>query len=501
MIRDEIKKLIEKAIKELGFKIPRVLVEESREKNYGDYATNVAMVIEKEDPMKTAKAIELRIKNYELRIFDKIEIVKPGFINFFVSKEYLQKQAGEILEKKEKFGDLKIGKKQKINVEFISANPTGPLTLGNGRGGFCGDVLSNVLEKAGYTVIREYYINDQGKQVKDLKKGLYKDENRTVLQIQKENQKIITKKLKIKFDNWFFQSSLYHKEIDKVLDYLKKKKLTYEKEGALWFKSTKFGDDKDRVLIKSDAEKTYLASDIAYLKNKFNRGFDKLIYFWGADHYGYIGRMKAAVEALGYKKEQIDFIIMQMVRLFEKGKQVRMSKRAGIYVALEELVDEVGLDVARFFFLIRSSGTHLNFDLKLAKEKSQKNPVYYVQYAYARICNILKKSQIPSTKFQTNPKSQIPNSKLLNHPSELELIKQLIRFEEIIEDTSRDYQVQRIPQYAIDLAESFHKFYKDCRVLAEDKKLSQARLALISATKIVLKNTLDLMGISAPSKM
>ncbi len=376
------------------------------------------------------------------------------------------------------------------------------MTLGNGRGGFCGDVLSNVLEKAGYNVFREFYVNDRGKQVEDLKKGLYKGEKRTALQIQKENQKIITKKLKIKFDVWFSENSLYKsKEVDKILNWLKKKKLAYEKEGALWFKSSKFGDDKDRVLVKADGEKTYFSSDIAYLKNKFKRGFDKLVFFWGADHYGYIGRMKAVVKALGYKKEQVDFIIMQMVRLFEKGKQVRMSKRTGTYITLEELIDEVGLDVARFFFLTRNSGSHLNFDLSLAKEKSQKNPVYYVQYAYARICNILKKSQITNSKLQTNSKFKIQNSKLLNHSSELDLIKQLIRFPEIIEDTAKDYQVQRIPQYAIDLAESFHKFYKNCRVLTEDKELSQARLSLILATQSILKNTLDLMGLSSPEKM
>ena len=498
MIRDEVKKLVEKAIKELGFKVPEVLVEEPREKTHGDYATNVAMVVGKEDPMKMAEMIKSKIKN---DVIEKIEVVKPGFINFFVSKEYLQKQAVEILKKKEKFGNLKIGKKQKINVEFISANPTGPLTLGNGRGGFCGDVLSNVLEKAGYSVTREFYINDQGKQIEDLKKGLYKGEKRTVAQIQKENQKVITKKLKIKFDVWFSEKSLYkNKEVDKVLDYLKKKKLTYQKEGALWFKSTKFGDDKDRVLIKKGGDYTYLASDIAYLKNKFERDFKKLIIFLGADHHGYINRLKAAVQALGCKKEQVDFIIMQLVRL----KQGKMSKRAGVYVTLEELIDEVGLDAARFFFLIRGYSTHLNFDLSLAKEKSQKNPVYYVQYAYARIHSILKRIKNYEAALRgvrLKASRRIKNLKLLNHQSELDLIKQLIKFPEIIEDISKDYQVQGIPQYAIDLAESFHRFYKNCRVLADDKKLSQARLALISATKIVLKNTLDLMGISAPEKM
>jgi len=492
MIRNEIKKSVEKAIKELGFKVPKVLVEEPREKTHGDYATNVAMMIGKEDPTKIAEMIKSKIKN---DIIEKIEVVKPGFINFFISEEYLQKQVGNILKEKENFGNLNIGKKQKINVEFISANPTGPLTLGNGRGGFCGDVLSNVLEKAGYNVTREFYINDRGKQIEDLKKGLYEGEKRTVSQIQKENQKIITTKLKIKFDVWFSEKSLYkNKEVDKVLAYLRKKKLIYKKEGALWFKSTKFGDDKDRVLIKKSKDYAYLAADIAYLKNKFDRKFDKLIYFWGADHYGYIGRMKAAVESLGYKKEQVDFVIMQMVRLLEKGKQVRMSKRAGTYVTLEELIDEVGLDVARFFFLTRSAGSHLNFDLTLAKEQSEKNPVFYVQYAYARIHSILAKSRVKGQKSKVN-------LKLLDHPSELALIKQLIRFPEIIEDTAKDYQVQRVPQYATDLATEFHKFYRDCKVISDDKELNQARSSLILATQIVLKNTLNLMGISAPSKM
>ena len=299
----------------------------------------------------------------------------------------------------------------------------------------------------------------------------------------------------IKFDVWFSEKSLYkNKEVDKILNWLKKKKLTYKKGGAFWFRSTKFGDDKDRVLVRANGEKTYFASDIAYLKNKFERGFKHLIYFWGADHYGYLKRMEAAVEALGYKKEQAGFIIMQMVRLFEGGRQIRMSKRIGTYVTLEELIDQVGLDVARFFFLTRSPGSHLNFDLDLAKEKSEKNPVYYVQYAYARICSILRKSKIKT-------KSNSTIVELLNHPSELSLIKQLIRFPEIIEDTAKDYQVQRLPNYALELVTAFHKFYEECRVLTDDKKLTQARLGLVGTTKIVLKNILDLMGISAPSKM
>jgi len=407
-MREKIAKLIEDSIRVLQeegklpkSKIPEILVEYPGEKIHGDYATNIAMVIAKKvrkNPMEIAEVISLEIKN---NIIEKIEVITPGFINFFVSKEYLRNQVSKILKEKDKFGNLKFGKKEKVNVEFISANPTGPLTLGNGRGGFCGDVLANVLEKAGYDVCREYYINDRGKQIEDLKKGLYKGEKRTALQIQKENQKLITKKLKIKFDVWFSEKSLYkRKEVDKILNWLKNKKLAYEKEGALWFKSTKFGDDKDRVLVKANGEKTYFASDIAYLKNKFKRGFKNLIFFWGADHYGYVKRMEAVVEALGYKKEQADFIIMQLVRLFEKGKHVRMSKRAGTYVTLEELIDQVSLSAVRFFFLTRSSNSHLNFDLGLAKERSEKNPVYYVQYAHARICSILRKLKAQISKLK-----------------------------------------------------------------------------------------------------
>ena len=448
------------------------------------------------------------------------EVAGPGFINFFLSREYLQKQVSVILKEKEKFGQLKIGKSQKINVEFISANPTGPLTLGNGRGGFWGDVLTNVLNKAGYQAKREYYINDTGEQIKKLGhsvlndveavyQGRYIEELRKKIKgndpekigqsaakiILQEMIKPTIKKMKIKFDVWFSEKTLYQrKEVTEVLDLLKNRKLAYESEGALWFKSTQFGDDKDRVLIKEDGEKTYLASDAAYLKNKFARGFQKLIFFWGADHYGYVARILAAAEALGYNKEQINIIVMQLVRLIREGQEVRMAKRTGTYVTLDELIDEVGLDVTRFFFLARGADTHLNFDLALAKKQSEDNPVYYIQYAHARICSILAKSKIKA-------KASVVDYKLLCHPSELGLIKQLIKLPEIIEDTARDYQVQRLPQYATDLATAFHQFYRDCQVLSENIHLAQARLSLVSATQIVLKNTLSLMGISAPEKM
>ncbi|MFH1423872.1 MAG: arginine--tRNA ligase [Candidatus Nealsonbacteria bacterium] len=507
MIRQEITRLIQKATGESQEKI-RVTCPEGD--GFGDYTTNIALQLK-----KPADEIAGKLKS---ALFEKVEVKGPGFINFFLSKEYLRKQAGAILKEKESFGKLKIGRGQKVNVEFISANPTGPLTLGNGRGGFWGDVLANVLSAAGFEAKREYYINDTGEQIRKLGhsvigdseavyQGQYIEELRKKIKgndpekiglaaakiILREMIKPTIKKMKIKFDVWFSEKTLYQKkEADKILDILKKKRLSYESEGALWFKSTQFGDDKDRVLIKAGGEETYLTSDIAYLKNKLARGFQKLIFFWGADHYGYVARLKAAAEALGYKKEQINIIVMQLVRLIREGKEVRMSKRTGTYVTLDELIDEVGLDVARFFFLTRSADTHLNFDLALAKTQSDKNPVYYIQYAHARICSILRKAKMLKVG---------PSTSLLEHPTEMKLIRQLMRFPEVIEDTAKDYQVQRLPQYAVDLAAVFHQFYRDCHVISEDKNLTQARLSLVSATQIVLKNALSLMGVSAPEKM
>ena len=482
MTRDEIRKILEKTskVKALDFSIER-----PKETLHGDYSSNIVMILAsqmKKSPMEIASAFAKAMADKGM--FEKIKVAGPGFINFFLSKDYLQKQIGKI-------DYPNIGKKQKVNVEFISANPTGPLTLGNARGGFMGDALANVFKKAGFDVTREFYINDRGKQIEDLKKGLYKGEKRTLSQIQKENQKFITDKkegLNIKFDVWFSEKSLYkNKEVDKIIAYLKKKKLTYEKDGAVWFKTTKFGDDKDRVLIRENGEETYFASDVAYLKNKFNRGFKKLIIFVGADHHGYVKRIKAAAQALGYKKEQVDFIVMQLVTL----KEGRMSKRAGIYIKLEELINKVGLGAARFFFLQRAANSHLIFDLELAKKKSKENPVYYVQYAHARISSILRKSKIKPGK----------NFDKLKEKEELDLIKQLIRLPEVVEDIAKDYQVQRLPQYAVELAESFHRFYQECPVLTKDKELTKARLGLIKTVQAALKETLDLMGISAPLKM
>lgn len=514
MLREDLRNLIEKTIAKLYGQKISVKLERPAEAVFGDYATNAAMILKK-NPAEIAAALKSEA-------FERIE-VKNGFINFFLSADYLREQVAEILKNGEKYGNQKIGKGQRVNVEFISANPTGPLTLGNGRGGFCGDVLANVLTEAGFGVRREYYINDRGEQVIKLGhsvvgdaeavyKGPYVEELRKKVKIGSPEEtgqaaaKIIleemirptVKKMGIRFDVWFSEKNLYQKkEIGKVLEYLKGKDLVYEKDGALWFKSVQFGDDKDRVLLKAGGEETYFLSDIAYLENKFRRGFSKLIFFWGADHYGYVPRLRAAAEALGFSRDKISIVVMQLVRLFEQGREVRMSKRTGIYLTIEELIDEVGQDVARFFFLQRSPDTHLNFDLDLAKEQSEKNPVYYVQYAHARICSILGKLGIKGSKVKVSAR----NLKLLNHQSELALIRQLIRLPEIVEDISEDYQVQRLPQYAVDLATIFHQFYRDCRVITEDKNLQSARISLVVATKVVLKKTLGLMGLSMPEKM
>jgi len=533
MIREEIQNLIERAIRELQrvekipkFDLPEIEIEHPKEELHGDYATNVAIVVAKElkkNPLEIAEIITDQLLVTEKEKFEKIEVKRPGFINFFLSKEYLQEQVEEILRQGEKFGKLKIGKGRKIQLEFISANPTGPLHLGHGRGAFFGDILVNVLEKAGYRVCREYYINDakNSNQIKELGKtalgkgttylNLYLSEKLKAKgeklkkikseaeagyllarEVQKDIKKFIEKKLKIKFDNWVSEEGLYKKNrIRKIYNWLEKKNLAYEKEGAKWLRISQFGAPKDEVIIRQTAEPTYFLADIAYHQDKFERGFQKIINIWGADHHGHVPKIKAVAKMLGYKGN-LNILISQVVRL----KEGKMSKRKGQIVTLEDLIKEVGLDVARFLYLTKSLDTQMEFDLALAKRQSEKNPVYYVQYAHARIWSILKKSL-----SKIHGKQSLVDFSLLTHPSELALIKQLIRFPEIVEDTARDYQAQRIPQYALDLATAFHQFYRDCRVLTEEKSLSKVRLALILATKVVLKNTLNLMGISAPKKM
>ncbi len=532
MIREEIKEVVEKAAREAGFRAATgVKIDRPEDPAHGDYATGFALQIAKTfqmEPKYIADNLKSHILSLRPELFEKVEVAGPGFINFFVSKGYLQKQVEDILKKKEDFARLETGKKQKTNIEFISANPTGSLHIGNGRSAFFGDVLANVLEKAGYRVAREYFINDArgSGQIRELgKTALGKgttylndclkakiEELRPKLEkvqdeaeagailaeaVQKNNKEFIEKTLRVRFDKWVSEEKeIYGKDkTKKIFDWLQKKDLVYQKEGAWWLKTSQFGDDKDWVVIRETGEPTYLLSDIAYHKDKIDRGFQKIIDIWGADHQAHVSKIKAAAKMLDYQGD-LDILILQLVTL--KGKE-RLSKRKGGAVTLADLVEEIGLDAARFFYLQKSLDTHMEIDLTLAKEQSGKNPVYYVQYAHARICSILKK--IPKHKLQITNKFQNPNYKLLNHPSELALIKQLIKFPEIVEDTAKDYQLQRLPQYAVSLAAVFHQFYRDCQVISDSKNLTESRSALALAVKTVLETTLKLMGVSAPEKM
>ena len=517
-IKEEIKNSIKTSLNLINYNDDfNIKISRSQKSSFGDYSTSIAMEIgreRKENPMEIAEKIQKNIKG---EYFEKIEVAFPGFINFYISAEYFFKEINQI---KKDFGQFP-KKKKKVQVEFISANPTGPLTVGNGRGGPFGDVLANVLKKYGYEVEKAYYINDHGKQILSLGHSVLKDSEAkyTGEYIDQLNKKIKEKdpykvgkkassfilkniirktveKMNIHYNQWFSESSLYKSgEVDNVLNLLRSEGLTYEQEGAEWFMSTALGDERDRVIVKSDGEKTYLLGDIAYHRNKFEKKkFDKVINIWGADHYGDVPGLIAGVEAMGHMNK-LEIVLLQFVTVLKDGKTLRMSKRLGTSIAMDDLLDEISSDVIRFFFLQKSADTHLNFNLDLAKEQSEKNPVFYVQYAYARISSILRKSK----RFLKGNK--IKNVKLLNHKREIELMKQILRLPEVIEETANDYEVHRIPQYAIDLATSFHKFYTECQVLNDDKDLKEARLSLVYLSKVALKNTLDLMGISSPEKM
>ncbi len=550
-----------------------ISVEISENKNQGDYTSNVAFKLAKilrrspqasaEELVKElkssvitthfAKATRAKKVSADKKEFSKIE-AKNGFINFFLSEDCLKHQLGEILKKKNKYGKSNVkGQMSKVNVEFISANPTGPLTVGNGRGGFYGDALANILETQGYNIVREFYVNDRGGQILALGRSiklaqgeklnlgkteldnLYKGNyiNDLAKQIDKNFSieetgqravdlilniyiKPVIKKLGINFDVWFSEKSLYKNGIyKKIMKDLMQKDLIYERDGATWMKTSELGDSEDRVLIKSNGDETYFMSDILYHLNKFEvRKFDKVINVWGADHHGDVLRLLGALKVLGIGLERLKIVLIQFVRLVSGGKKAKISKRAGTFITLEELVDEVGLDVSRFFFLMYSNDTHMDFDMDLAKERSQKNPVYYVQYAHARMSSILRKAKLKNFKSPLNlplikgekergseGKMVVYNLQLLKERAEFNLIRKLVEFPEILVDISKNYEVHRLPRYSLELAREFHNFYEKERVIAEDQKLTSARLALVMATKIVLGNALSLMGIDAPDKM
>ncbi|MFA6553078.1 MAG: arginine--tRNA ligase [Patescibacteria group bacterium] len=515
---------------------------------FGDYTTNAAMKlagIVHQSPMTIAESITVAMgKTIGVR---ESSVVAPGFINIFLDEKWLSTQVEEIVSKKTLFGRSDLGEKKRIVVEFVSANPTGPLTLGNGRAAFGGDALCNILQLAGYRPYREYYINDignqvnilaesvlrrywqhqginmefpdycyQGAYVEELAKNLYlpnyklasaqklevvrdKIKGRILAKMISGIKKVLVKKVGVRYDKWFSEKSLYASGlVDKMLALLKEKKLLYKSEGAIWLKTTQYGDDKDRVLIKADGDPVYFLSDIALRYHRFfKRKFSKEIFILGADHHGYQGRMQAAMSILG-QAGKLDILLIQLVRLLKHGQEVRMSKRSGTFVTLEELVDEVGVDAARYFFLMYDFNTHMDFNLDLAKKKSKDNPVYYVQYAHARICSIMRKL----SQFTAANKGKKPhrNAAKVLEPAEIGLIKQLIKWPELVADIARSYQVHKLTSYATTVATEFHTFYTQCRVI-NGKEVNYDRVMLVRATRQVLQNVFAAMGVSAPEKM
>jgi arginyl-tRNA synthetase len=528
---------------------PEIEVEEPKNNAQGDYSTNIAMKmakIQKMAPRKIAEAIVSAIEDPE-KILEKCEIAGPGFINFFIRKESWYPFLKNIHEKGKAYGSSNIGLGRKLQVEFVSANPTGPLHVGHGRGAAVGDSVANILSFCGYDVQREYYINDSGRQIRtlglsvflryqeifdepvtfpedcyqgdyirDIAKTLQKNYGRELLEQKQEEAidrcakyaaEIILDGIKtdlidfhVTFDKWYSEQSLFDsKKVETIIREFKEKQIIYEKDGANWFKTSDYGDEKDRVVIRENGLTTYFAADIAYHKDKFLRGFNRVIDVWGADHHGYIPRIAASVEASGYNKDQFHVILVQLVNLLRGGEPVAMSTRSGEFVTLKEVVDEVGSDAARFIFLTRHYESPLDFDLELAAKKTNENPVYYVQYVHARISSIGRKA---AEEKKINGMDWNENViHLLQEPEEIQLIQQMVKYPETVNSSAETLEPHRITFYLMNLASSFHAYYNKHKVLSENKDLTEARLYLIVAVKIVIQSGLALLGVSAPDKM
>jgi arginyl-tRNA synthetase len=546
-LKEEIRAAVVKANLATEEQIPDVILEIPKEKAHGDYSTNMAMQlarVAKKAPKMIAEAL---IENFDRSkaSIEKIELAGPGFINFYMNNAYLTDLIPTVLEAGEKYGETTVGGKQKVQVEFVSANPTGDLHLGHARGAAVGDSLCNILAKAGYDVSREYYINDAGNQINNLAlsvearyfqalgqdkpmpedgyhgadiigigKSLAEEFGDKYVNVDEQERfeffreyglKYEMAKLqkdledfRVRFDVWYSETSLYKNgKIDEALKVLRERGYIYEEEGATWLRSTDFGDDKDRVLIKQDGSYTYLTPDIAYHKDKLDRGFEKLINIWGADHHGYIPRMKAAIQSLGYAADALEVEIIQLVHLYKNGEKMKMSKRTGKAVTMRDLVDEVGLDATRYFFAMRSSDTHMDFDLDLAVSESNENPVYYAQYAHARICSILRSGEEQGIKVDKNA-----DFSLIGAEKEIELLKKLGEFPQAVGEAALKRVPHRVTNYIMELASTFHSFYNAEKVLdSEQPERTKARLALIKTVQITLRNALALIGVSAPEKM
>ena len=540
---EEIKASIIKS--ELVETVPEIKIETPKDPANGDYSSNIAMVLTKiarKNPREIANQIVENLDTNKANV-KKVDIAGPGFINFYLDQQYLTEIIKTALTKGETFGQTEERKNESIIVEYVSANPTGDLHIGHARNAAVGDTLSNVLSAAGYDVTREYYINDAGKQIENLahsiearynqalgldaelpEDGYYgkdiiaigKDlaEKHPEIKDEAEEERIKTfrklgldyemKKLKqdladfnIHFDNWFSETSLYEtNKISAVLDKMTELGYTYEQDGATWLKTTEFGDDKDRVLIKQDGTYTYFLPDIAYHYDKVERGFDKLINLFGADHHGYINRLKASLETFGVDSKRLEIQIMQMVRLLQDGVEVKMSKRTGNAITLRDIMDEVGIDAARYFLTMRSPDTHFDFDMELAKKESQDNPVYYAQYAHARISSIIRQAEEKGITIDQNV-----DLSLITHEKAFDLLKKIAEFEPTIVSAAESRSPHRITNYIQDLAAQFHKFYNAEKVLTDDAEKTKAHLALIEAARITLRNALALVGVSAPESM
>lgn len=548
--RERVERAIGSAIAQLGLEATRdaIHLERPNDPDHGDLSSNIALVTAKtvgRNPRKLADEIAGSL-SFDPDFIDRVEVAGPGFINFSFSLKYLRDQIVEINELGSSYGSSTLGRGKKLQVEFVSANPTGPLVIVAARAAAVGAALVNVLRKVGYEVEAEYYINDAGSQVEklgrsllarfeqhlgedipfpedgypgeyleDIARGIPVEEGRRWLELGDEEavkafggfaieriMQLIREDLErfgVHFDVFFRESSLYGegKEVDRTLELLKRRDVVYDEGGALWFTSASFGDEKDRVLVRSDRTPTYFLADAAYHLNKLRRGFSRVIDIWGPDHHGHVKRLQAASTVLGADEKWLEVLIVQWVRLVEEGKQVSMSKRGGEFVTLRDLVDDVGPDAAKFFFLMRKTNAHLDFNVTLARKESEENPVYYVQYAHARISSVISYAREEGVDFPEDPSC----IELLREPEEIELIRKLVVFQQLIEGAAVTMEPHRLTSYAQQIAASFHHFYHICRIVSSDRRLSEARLLLAEATRIVLAESLRILGVSAPERM
>ena len=552
LLRDFIRKGLESCFADGALQsgqIPNIVIEKPAHEEHGDFATNVAMLLAKQEKKAPRAVAETLVKHLDTTesFFSKVEVAGPGFINFHINNGVWIKALRDIAAGGDNYGKSLIGAGKKVQVEFVSANPTGPLHIGHGRGAATGDVVASLLVAAGFDVSREYYINDAGNQMDTLGKSIFlryqeilweviefpatcyqgsyvKDiardaitkfgnkymhvpESEAIAFFSRFGGDIILHGIEkdledfgVSFDNWYSEQTLFDTgKVNEAIALVRERDFIYEHEGALWFKTTDFGDDKDRVVVRSNGATTYFASDIAYHYDKFKRGFDSVVDVWGADHHGYVPRLKGIVQAFGRNPDDLKIVLVQLVALLRDGVPVAMSTRSGEFVTLKEVIDEVGRDAARFFFLMRRSDSQLDFDLELAKRQSTDNPVYYVQYAHARICSIFEAAQEKGLRLPVDV-ADIALRKL-GTPEEMLIIKTLTTFPEVVEGSALNYEPHRITYFLQELAGQFHSFYNKNRVIGEDSDLTVARLFLLKCIAQTLKNGLTILGISAPERM